>query len=154
MEGIHVDTTAFDRLAAAYRDGDKILRRRISKALRDVAKPVGADVIRKGAARLPHRGGLAERVASRGSVTASISSGSSTRATLSLKNRDGIKLAGIESGNVRHPVYGLRNAWATTNVEPGVFRQAFESETEIARVRNELVDAMEAAARELAGDAT
>lgn len=157
--GIHVDPVAFDRVSDAFRAGDKVLRRRVGKAFRDVAKPLGMDVIRKGAARLPHRGGLAERVASGGKISATISTGSSPMARLSLTNREGMKLAGMDSGELRHPVYARTDRdgsapWVSQQITPHAFTDVFESESEVARVRDEALSAMDAALREIAGDAT
>lgn len=153
MTGIRADLSGFDTVAEAFRDADKVVRRRMSKALRDVAKPVGTDVIRKGAARLPHRGGLAARVATRGRVSATMSSGSSPRATLSLTNREGIKLAGLDAGVVRRPLFGIRSAWFSQDIPDGVFSEAFESVSTVAKVRDEALSAMQAALVEIAGDA-
>jgi hypothetical protein len=156
-DGIRVDPAAFDHLSEAFRDADKVVRRRVTKALRDVAKPVGADVIRKGSTRLPSRGGLADRVATRGRVSTSMSSSrSSPKATISLSNREGIKLAGLDAGLVRHPVYGRlkgRGSWVSQDIPKRAFSDAFESNTELDKVRDEVFTAMTAALREIAADA-
>lgn len=93
------------------------LRKGIPKAMREAAKPMTADIRASAAEVLPHRGGLAARIAK-------ISVRVSTR-------RDGVRLVGrrtksgglvdvaaLNAGRARHLVYGHK-PWVSQSITPG-----------------------------------
>lgn len=151
--GIEVEwvNDGLERVARAYRDGDKILRRAITKSLRDVAKPLGEAIIREGAEGLPHSGGLSATIRDNGRVTVTASlTGSSPKVTIGLSNRQGIQMASLDKGSLRHPVYGHRSAWVLQSIRAHLFTDAFTSSPQVARVQAAALEAMEATVRDIA----
>lgn len=121
------------KVARAYRDGDKVMRRAIGRAARDVAKPLGEAVVREGAQTLPARGGLRQRVRTGGRVTVTSQLGGPTpRVTMTLRNRYGYQLGRMERGELRHPIWPRVTQsrdewdWAEQRVPAGKFTAAFE----------------------------
>ncbi len=123
-----VDSRQYVAAARAVRAaGATDLKRAYSRALREVARPLGKTVLVVGARSLPKRGGLAARVA-----TAKVGvQASSLRATVSLKTREGYDLTAMSRGDLRHPVFarqgGGTRAWVRQRVNGGGFQQAFEA---------------------------
>jgi hypothetical protein len=117
----------FIELAHALRDaGDKVLRLAVYKTLRETAKPIGAEVLRKGAEKMPQRGGLAARVA-QGNVTAgSALTGKYPKVELRLRTRDSYSLRQLDRGVLRHPVFGNRQVWVRQSVPEHAFSDAFQ----------------------------
>jgi hypothetical protein len=167
----------FDEIAEAYRDGEKVLRRHVGAALRGVAKPLGKRVLRAGAAKLPHRGGLSDRVADGGKVGVSANlTGTVPQVLLKLQDKSGYQLAAMNRGQLRHPVFvrnrtllrrkGRRSAdghvlggadrkawtWVRQTIPPDAFTEPFEAE--LPTVRNALLAASRQALEEIAGDAS
>jgi hypothetical protein len=117
----------FARLAARLREvGDKDLRRKLYKGLNAAAKSAKAAIKPNVRAKLPQRGGAAEFIASTLRVTQSNrGGGANPRVVIWSKSNHNIRA--IDRGQLRHPVYGRRNAWAVTQVEPDTFTEPIES---------------------------
>lgn len=134
-----------DALKAA---ADRDLQKRISAAMRDIAKPLGQDVLEEGAAELPSRGGLSAYVASKGRIGVSNSlRGRTASVTLALRNR-GVRFAAMDRGLLRHPVFGNRSVWVGQSLPAGMFSKAFEKRAD--EVRPRLVKAAQDALNDVA----
>lgn len=121
------DASAFDRGGRALRAGGGDLRRRWADAIRAASREAGEAALSSAGRELPHRGGLARRVAG-STVVASVAG---LRGTASLRSRHGDDLSALNAGALRHPVFaraGRRPSWVTQPVRPGVFRRALQKE--------------------------
>lgn len=97
------------------------MMRNVSSAMRKASDPLVVDVHAAAAARLPHRGGLAARVASE-RVTVSVRTGLNTAGVRLVMRAHDAKAT--NAGYVRHPVYPrgdrTRNEWTwVTQQLPG-----------------------------------
>lgn len=145
-DGIRVEGDAdLLKLAAAYKNADKPIRAQISKALRDVGKPIAKDILREGAAGLPHRGGLAARVASGSAGVTQSLGGKTVSVALSLRGKGIKNLRAMDHGIVRHPVFG-RDKWVSQSIRAGLFTEAFNKH------KAEAGEAMERAIAQAAND--
>lgn len=111
-------------LRAAGVEG-KVFRRELLAGIRAAAAPAAQAVKESARSVLPKSGGLNEFVAS---------------SRIGVRNRltgkaVGVRIAGtkgdhnlsrIDSGSVRHPVFGNRKVWAKNAVEPGFFTKPLE----------------------------
>lgn len=100
--------------------GDGQLRRDLLRRIRDAAKPGIEDVRQSAREKLPSSGGLAERVASQTYAIRTSTAGQGGKVSLTGKGMKG--LSSIDSGQVRHPVYGS-DTWVTQAVTPGFFSE-------------------------------
>jgi hypothetical protein len=126
-------TDDLQKIADALKDADKETIKKVRAALRNAGKPLGRKVLERGAAELPHRGGLSAKIAALGRVGVSSALGGRV-ATISVVLRmKGADLSKINQGNLRHPVFGNRAVWVGQPIRPGAFRRAFDAEAEEAR---------------------
>lgn len=100
---MQVDARGFAEFAAKAKAVEPKVRRGINQSLRDIAKPVGVEAIKAGAAGMPHRGGLASRVASRGRVSVTRTA---TSVRMILGGRKGPWIGRFDEGSLRHPTFG------------------------------------------------
>jgi hypothetical protein len=133
-------------LSAALKEAsDRDLTNRVRGAMRGVAKPVGVRVLRAGAESMPHHGGFADRVASRGRVGLSTALVARTvHVTLTLSNK-GADMKSLDAGILRHPVFkrGDQKArWVRQSVPEAAFSHAFDAEAPM--VAREVLTAAEA----------
>jgi hypothetical protein len=165
VTGLRVEgTDDFERFARALKEAaDKDLSRNVGKALRTIGKPLGERVIRKGAERMPHRGGFAGLVAE-ARVGMRFSQSANPSVQLLLKDRSNHDLKSLDTGILRHPVFlrnrkGLRKTargktghvlggterkgwtWVAQRVPAGEFTKAFEAEAP--RVANDAITAVQ-----------
>lgn len=122
------------RLADALKEAaDKDLQKQVSAAIRGEAKPLGQRVLRRGAEQMPHRGGLAERVAALGRVGVSNSLRGRVASVQVLLRNKGVDLKAMDAGFVRHPVFARSTqtrkewTWRRQDVPAGAFTKAFEA---------------------------
>ena len=121
-------------LAARLRAGGPALRRAARRNAVIVANPAVAAVRASARANLPKRGGLNEWVAG-GRYTVSVLTGPRTAGVAIRGTKSGHDLRTIDrTGRVRHPVYGNRSAWATTQVQPGYFTRPLKAMHPVLRV--------------------
>lgn len=113
------------RLGAAYRAGGKELRTRIRKAMQEAAKPLAVEVRDKGAAKMPHRGGLSGRIAAARAGVSLTASTRSTAVAIRLGTREKYDLRSMDLGRLRHPTYGHR-PWVSQTVPAGAFTEPFQ----------------------------
>lgn len=109
------------------RFGDKDTRRKYYAGLNRATKPMRAAAKGNAQRRLPKRGGLNQHVAKTRLVTRS--------------NRSGVYVTSvgrgqgrlIDQGRVRHPVFGNREVWRTTDVPRGWFTTPMQAGKPAAR---------------------
>jgi hypothetical protein len=107
------------------------LRKDLLRGIRTAAKPMVANV-RDSAGRLPHRGGLAARIAAEKYAVRTRLTGENAGVRISSNGRRGLRE--INKGLVRHPVHGNRHAWVTQRVEPGFFTDPLEHDVGTVRI--------------------
>lgn len=147
-DGVHLDPASqrdFERFAAAMRSGDKAIAKRVRTSIREAARPIGQDVVVQGADPMPSRGGLRARLR-QGQVSLRASR---SGVAMTLSDRAGDKLGGLDRGTLRHRVFG-RNSWVAQRVPAGSYRRALERQGPrlAARVRSGLQRALDDIARE------
>ena len=108
--------------------GDRKLVLGMRRDLRALAKPVGDKIVEAIADAMPKRGGLAERVRSRGRVSLLVDLRRGVR--IQLANKAGLYMGAFEDGTIRHPVYGNRKAWVSQQVPGGKGAEAFAKEAD------------------------
>lgn len=107
---------------------DRGVTNRVRAALRAETKPAGQRILQAGAEPMPHRGGLAARIASQGRVgLATALASKNLHITMTLSNK-GANMRAINAGVLRHLVFGNRAAWVRQDVPAGTFTRAFEKE--------------------------
>jgi hypothetical protein len=104
--GLQVQTAGYREAAAGLRAlADKGVTNAVRRGLRSVAKPLGQDMIAGGAAQMPHRGGLSDRVAqSKVSLRIGMTGGNPS-VEIQLAQRQGYQLGDMDKGKLRHPVF-------------------------------------------------
>lgn len=125
MLEISADGARFDLVASTLRDlGDRGLNRDLARGLDRVAEKLTEDARRAALERLPRRGGLAQRVADSPMLTQR-KRGSNPGVSIRAKGMRELRL--IDSGLVRHPVYGNRDVRSVQRVTPGWFTAPMEA---------------------------
>lgn len=93
--------------------------------------------------RLPHSGGLADRVAGQKfAARTSLASGKVSLTGSGMKS-----LTDIDKGRLRHPVFGDRDVWKQQSVTPGFFSGPIESH--LPTVHAEIDDVLSSLAKKL-----
>lgn len=133
-------TDDFLKLSKALKSaGRGDLRKELNRALRDAAKPMIPKARASARARLPTRGGLADRVA-RAPQRVQVRTGRDPGVRIVAGNK-GSGARSAEQGTVKHPVFGNKNVWVVQQVPAGWFSEPLLEEA--AAVRRELVTALE-----------
>lgn len=130
-----------------FRDWAKTADRKIAaaqrKRLRAIGQEMAGELAAAGAEGMPASGGLQSHLAESKAGLQMLASG--------VRLRLGARGAGIglidRKGVVRHPVYGHRSAWSSTDVEPGTWTKAFEERAQ--QAREQLVDELQDIIREV-----
>lgn len=123
---------------------ERTLTNAVRKSMRDVAKPVGQQVVQEAAQPMPQRNGFADRVRSR--TTVGIQSAIASRTvhvTIAARN-PGSNLASLNKGILRHPVWaraGVERVWRTQHVPADAFTKALA--VHASPVRDEVLRAMQ-----------
>lgn len=99
--------------------GERGLRNELLRGVRTAARKAIPAVVAAAETKLPKRGGLAERVATQ--KWAARSSLSGAVASVRIVGLGMQELKDIDSGVVRHPVWGNRKVWKRQRVVPGFF---------------------------------
>jgi hypothetical protein len=125
--------------------GARGLQRQMRKALRDAAKPLIAAARASARETLPRRGGLAAEIA-RSKFKVTVSTGaSSARVRIETASHD----PRIDTGRLRHPVYGNRDVWAAQAVRPGWMTRAMTEKAPV--VAREMLAALDRIAAQIEG---
>lgn len=125
--------------------GEKTLRREVYRGINRATKPMRANAKAAARARLPHRGGLAERVARSRLTTRTRLVGRNPSVRIIATSPDNVRR--IDRGTVRHPVFGHTDRWVTQPVNPGWFTDPMEAGA--VRARREVEQALRDVARQL-----
>lgn len=124
------------------RFGDKDTRRKYYAGLNRATKPMRAKAQAEALRILPKRGGLNRHVAKNRLITRSNARG----VYVTQVGRGSARL--IDRGIVRHPVFGNRDVWRTTDVPRGWFTTPMKAGAPVAR--RELVAVFNDVARTIA----
>jgi hypothetical protein len=127
--------------------GDGELRKQLLREIRGSARKAIPDVRQSAYRTLPKRGGLAERVGKQAYAVQTRLSASSASVRLAGKGMK--ELRDIDSGRLRHPVYGNRKIWKAQSVPPGFFSGAIERRAP--SIRRDIEKAMGDIARKVTG---
>ena len=141
-------TEQLARLGRALRGADKDLQREISKGLAEAVKPLQR-LTRAASSRLPHRGGLAAKVA-RSRLSSRVRGGATASVTLKptgTQFKDPRTLTSIDQGRVYRPTYGHKPLVAQ-RVRPGWFSEPVKGAEP--SVRRELLRRIDAVLRRIA----
>lgn len=150
--GVDIKIDAPDRLdlvARVLRDmGDKDLARELYRSLNRATTKLKAEAKDEAGRRLPHRGGLARRVAA---AKLSTSRRGGRNPGVSIRARGMDQLAGMDAGRVKHPVFGNRDVWVTQSITPGWFSDPMKDGADEARdaIENAMDDVAVQVARRL-----
>lgn len=99
------------RLKAA---GEVGLRREMYAAIRAATQPAKDAVKASALATMPHGGGANEQIAAKKIISSTLIGPNSAGVRLRMRNQ-----SQLNAGQLRHPLYGNRSLWFTTNVPPG-----------------------------------
>lgn len=139
---VSVGMDDYERFRAWAKTADRKIAVGARKRIRAIGGDLAREVMAEGAEGMPAGGGLRERLAGGKVATQMLAAG--------VRIRLGAKGAGVgridATGTVRHPTYGNRKAWASTEVEPGTWTKAFEGRAD--EVREQLRDELQQIIRE------
>lgn len=138
--------------ANRLKTAEKPLQRAVRKSLRDIAKPLGKEMLESGADGLPRGGGLSARVRNSSAVAVGSLRGGARaggRVEIRLRSKEGYDLPAMNRGSLRHPTFG-RRPWVLQSVQRDKFIEPFNESAD--EVRNELATAIAKALDEIAGD--
>lgn len=125
---LDVEAQAPDRLVLVgkiLKDlGDKGLQRELYRGLNRASMKLKADAKAEAGRRLPQRGGLAKRVAG---AKLSTRRRGGRNPGVSIQAKGMAQLAGIDAGQVKHPVFGNRDVWVTQDITSGWFSEPMEA---------------------------
>jgi hypothetical protein len=141
IEGV----AALKRVAAQIRaEGRRDLSKELDKALAKTVVPVEKAIKLSSAETMPKRGGYAgEMSRALHFKTQKRTGGNSCSYTL-ITYADGKDIRALEAGNLRHPVYGNRNAWTLTKIRAGFHKRGTDN------AADEAVRQMDAVVRDFA----
>lgn len=146
MADVGVDVAQWQKTAALLKVADKKVARATRKGLREAVKPIGDEVAREGAEKMPHKGGLSAYLAANAKPTISMT-GSQAAIRLQGKSKRGktIQTKALDAGQLRHPVWGRwRKATPTQEVPAGAYSNAFlaKKDEAVEVVRQAVQDAL------------
>ena len=118
-----VNASDFTKAAAKLKSAPAKVRRNFTKRLNEAGRPAMLKVVEEGSQDMPSGGGLARHLAEKGNARLTRTS----TGIAAVLGRRGAYLAGPNSGLVRHPVWGHRNAWVSQAVPSGTYDAAFEA---------------------------
>lgn len=121
---------------------DTVLPRELNRRMRLAAKPLIAQTRKAAREQLPHRGGLAERVATSPQRVV-IRTGRRTAGVRIVTTRH--DTASTDRGRLRHPRFGHRDQWFDQSVTPGWWTNTLRRGAPV--VRPQVIAAMETVAR-------
>ena len=145
---IHVDARDMQRVARMIREtSDRELQKNFDRALQEAIEPAKEAVRSSASSELPHRGGLAAKVAGGKFRVQKQAGGVSLSMTVDKRAGGNYDLRRLDQGRLRHPVFGGRK-WVQQQVPSGWWTRPLQQMwPEITRKVN---GAVEDFARELA----
>lgn len=139
---VQADLDDYQRFRAWAAQAERKIAAAQRKRLRQIGNTLVRELLDEGSEGMPSSGGLRDRLASTKAGVQLLSSG--------VRLRLGAKGAGIgaidRKGSVRHPTYGNRKAWASTEVEPGTWSKAFGEKAD--DVRSQMRDELQSVLKE------
>lgn len=149
--GIRIVSPDLKRFAAALRTARGKMRAAMREGILAPAQELNQEVIRVGSDEMPHRGGLAARIAAAHGGVSVVFSSDRVAVTLRDKTVEGYRLRAIDrTGIVRHPVFAHMKVWATTNVPAHAFTKVFEAGAP--KIRQDLRAAVQRTLAEIAAE--
>lgn len=130
-------------LAKRLKETDRPMRNQLLRRVRQAAQEAIPDVQQAARDKLPHAGGLADRVAGQTwRVRASYAGRGAQVRIVGLGMKE---LTDIDSGRLRHPVFGNRKVWKQQSVEPGFFSETLQNRApairaEVIRAANDVAN--------------
>ena len=107
------------RVLATHAESASI-RKRLTKTFRDEGLSITREQRANLAEDMPHRGGLAAELASRGKFTVRTVISTRRRAVVDIVDSwRGHDMKAVEAGLIRHPLFGNRRHWFATTVPRG-----------------------------------
>ncbi len=110
-------------------EAGKGLKRELTSSITLATKPLRAKAKMEAQARLPQSGGLAA-VVSKASITSRVRTGRDPGVIIQAR---GDAARSTDRGFVRHPVFGNREVWVTTKVDPGWFTDTMRAGAPVVR---------------------
>lgn len=132
---IRILSDDFDRLKGRLRGVDRKVATAIRKRIRQPAQELSKTVPVEGADPMPQGGGIRDRLMAEGRSRV-VLDGLGIRLALS---NSGASLPAINRGILRHPVFGNKDIWRTTDVPAGSYDAAFEAGADPVRASLEKV---------------
>lgn len=137
---VQIDASEYKRFSQQLRQAERGVKNSIRKRVREAGKPLSEAIIREGAEPMPPR--VAARFQANGVARLS-QTGTAVRIVL---GRKGAYVAGPDhTGKLRHPLYGNREHWYSTQVPSGTWTKAYEAHQDeaVEAVSRVLQDVME-----------
>lgn len=140
------------KAAAEFRKAEKVdMRRELRKAVKATFVGLEPAVKKSAAASLPKAGGYAVIMSRAVKVTVKVRTTGDVGATARIHARGRAELRDVRSinaGRLRHPVFGNRKNWTTTNVRPGFVDRPVDDIPD--KALRETADAVDRVIRDLA----
>lgn len=119
---VSADVSDWERYRARAKTADRPVAAAQRKVFRDFARDVGRELAEEGSQGMPAGGGLQQRLAGTKVSVRQLNAG-----LVVILGGPGSAIGRINaSGVVRHPTYGNRSVWGSTQVEPGTWTAAAE----------------------------
>lgn len=134
-------------LGRRLKTADKELRKGLLREIRTAGKPTVESVKESARSTLPRGGGLGDLVARQSYGVRTRLSGKSAGVRIQGTGRTVRGLESLDSGTVRHPVYGNRGAWVSQSVTPGFFTKPITDD--LPRFRRAVEQAIESTAESI-----
>ena len=133
--GLDVRITGAGELASLGRrlkdagEAGKALRRELLKQIQRETKDLKESDKQSARDVLPHKGGLAEKVAASKFQTRTRFAGNNVGVKIVAQGLSVSNLRALNRGYVRHPVWGHRDRWVNQPIHPGWFDNPNEKDT-------------------------
>jgi hypothetical protein len=136
----------FARVAARVRAvGDKELRKELYAGLNRAAKPAVAAIKPNVVAKLPHRGGAGQFIAS--GLRTNVRGRGGANPSVKILSKSGHNISALDAGRLNHPVFGTRGVWRSQAVEPNIFTEPIEERAP--EIRQEMLKTIRDVARKI-----
>lgn len=142
----------FKRLAADLRaagERGKGLRKELYQQIDKAVKPLQDMVKRAEGEELPKRGGFAKSMSSQRISVSKRNVGNNAGVRLYQRGRSIRNLQVIDSGRLRHPLFGDREHWYTQDIKPGVWSETLSDSEAQRHVQEAVIAAVDEISRRL-----
>lgn len=122
------DVDDFYKLSKVLKDaGDKKMRARLHKSMKDAVKPVRPKARAEAINRLPEKGGLNKDVA-KSRITPQVKTARNSYGVRLVVGKNGSGARSANRGKILHPTFGDREKWVEQDVPPGWFDDVCDAE--------------------------